>query len=199
MSQEAPPPPPSPAGQASTPAAPEPAASMARAVARTASPTELEPLASSDIKSDSGAGRAGRPLTRPAALCPGASPGTPISTSSASTTGSASRNAFTWSGLTSSRSTRAVASPESSCILSTMTAATIAASLASFVSGRSSMTFSTPSRDARRRSRSNSFLSCSIENPSRSRTAQTVFRLMPRARAVAEMLIPSAAIRTAAA
>lgn len=136
----------------------------------------------------SGAGSAGASA---AALCPCVSGAIPVeitSSSSTSTTGNASRNAFTWSGFTSTRSTRLVASPDSSCCLSTMTAVTIAASLADFVSGSSSKTFSTPSCDARRRSRRSCFFSCSTENPSRSRTAQTVFLEIPSARAVEEML-----------
>lgn len=147
----------------------------------------------------SGAGSAGAAA---AALCPGVSASIPVeitSSTSASTTGNASRNAFTWSGRASTRSTRLVASPDRSCCLSSMTAAVMAASLADLTSGSSSITFSTLSRPARRRSLSNSFLSCSIEIPSRSRTAQTVLRLTPSARAVAEMLCPSACMRTTAA
>jgi hypothetical protein len=62
----------------------------------------------------------------------------------------------------------------------------------------SSITFSADNRRAVPSIFINSFLSCSIEMPSRSRTATTVFRLTPSARAAAEMLRPSAAIRTIA-
>ena len=76
-----------------------------------------------------------------------------------------------------------------------MTAATIAASLALVIEGTNSTTRSTDSRAAVRTFRNNSFLCCSIEIPSRSWTAATVFLLTPRARAMADMLNPSALIR----
>jgi len=173
---------------------------VVRQVARPASASLLSVVRTSDPKSEAGAGDGS---ARAPALCSDVSPTTPVeispSTSSASITGKESTNALTWSGRTSTRSTRDVASPESSCILSSMTAAVIAASLADFRSGMSSRTFSTPSREAFLRSFKSSFLSCSTEMPSRSRTAQTVFRDTPSARAVADMLRPSAAIRTIAA